>query len=58
MMSGNIATTVGDIHQAIIDRNIKTAGASRRVSSSQVNSPPVGTSYDFNKIKKDLDSVR
>ena len=39
------------------DRNIKTAGNSRRVSS-QVNSPPVGTSYDFNKIKKDLSSVR
>lgn len=36
-------------------RPIKTAGvASSRRVSSQVNSP-AGTSYDFNKIKKDLE---
>ena len=40
------------------ERNIKTAGAQRRVSSQGVNPPGGGQQYDFNKIKKDLESVR
>jgi hypothetical protein len=51
------STAANAYENTTINRNIKTAGVSRRVSSHGMNSP-VGGPYDFNKIKKDLDSVR